>query len=780
MPGHMSGSLPATTPAAPLRLWAPASQECPLTTLVLVTFNKVELTLQCLESVYAHTEAPFEVVVVDNASSDSTVSDLRALGKDNLTVIANPNNDGFGRGCNIGADAAKGEFILFLNNDTLVCAGWLKRMLRAFEVHPALGMVGPITNVASNTQRLDHQQDDSLAAYAQVAGRLATGHAGELCREERLIGFCLLLPRTVWDEVGGFDERYGIGHYEDDDLSAKIAKAGFALAVTTDVYIYHFAGQSFDAAGIAKLANARKNAFVFYQKWGNAYANWPHLALNLSELVHVVAAVESSAWSPPSWHPNQAHFLVSAASAKADPAVDERLRQLYDEGLLWSAHTTTRPCSAAEALDVALAGHQAARRLWWSGPPELFDAVLAHAKDCEVDAVVYRSDDHGIIGYAAVQAALDRVGGFGASSPNAREAVESHVQRVANAGLVTATCEVKAAGSIGRLCVRERVSVGALRPLVLGVGRLRRAARRVFGRGDWRRAAAPVRMRDKKIVNITMLSFNRLSFTKRSIEALYEYTSYPFRLVVVDNGSDAETVAWLKESRKQGLIDVLILNAENRGVATAANQGWRAFSSSYYVKLDNDIVIQKSGWLAELVRTAEMLPEAGMVGYNFEECSYPLVERRGVRVRPRPLHLGGACILIGPRAHDAAGYWCEDYFPYSEEDYDMGYRLERAGFEHFYLEDEDVGLHLPKGRATRLEEGASFDDENDPVYRAFKDAARSKHIGPLSTLWINRRQYVRGTRSLRYVPGTDPRNVVGRLEARVVGGIRRLLRRGAG
>jgi GT2 family glycosyltransferase len=250
-----------------------------------------------------------------------------------------------------------------------------------------------------------------------------------------------------------------------------------------------------------------------------------------------------------------------------------------------------------------------------------------------------------------------------------------------------------------------------------------------------------------------MLSYNRLDFTKRAIAALREMTDHPYKLVVVDNGSDEDTVAWLKEAKRDGRIDILLLNDENRGVAPAANQGWQALDAPYYVKLDNDIVLTKRSWLSALVHAANTLPDAGMVGYNFEEQSYPLAARAGLRVRPRPVHLGGACVLIAEPAHAIAGYWCEDYLPYSEEDFDMGYRLERAGFSHYYMEDEDAGLHLPHGRATPLVDGTASDDEGDPEYREFKDEARHKHIGFFSTVWINRLQYDRGLRPLYYRPG---------------------------
>jgi GT2 family glycosyltransferase len=269
-----------------------------------------------------------------------------------------------------------------------------------------------------------------------------------------------------------------------------------------------------------------------------------------------------------------------------------------------------------------------------------------------------------------------------------------------------------------------------------------------------------------------MLSYDRLEFTQQAVAALRDKTTHPYRLVVVDNGSSHETVDWLKGARRRGDIDVLVLNDRNLGVAAAANQGWLACETDYYLKLDNDIVIEKDGWLEALVEAADRLPDAGMVGYNFETDSYPVARVAGLSVRPRRVHLGGACCLITPEAHRRAGYWCEDYFPYSEEDFDMGYRLELAGLRHYYLEDEHVGQHLPRGRATELDGWRSGDDEDDARYRAFKDTARRHHVGALSTLWINQRLYRSGGKSLYASPGAPSETARGKIEKQLFSWVR--------
>lgn len=250
-------------------------------------------------------------------------------------------------------------------------------------------------------------------------------------------------------------------------------------------------------------------------------------------------------------------------------------------------------------------------------------------------------------------------------------------------------------------------------------------------------------------VNITMVTFNRLDFTKRSIESVAPTAGYPYELTVVDNASSDGTRDYLRAQRDAGVIHRLILNEANRGVAFAANQGWEAGGKAHYLKIDNDIVFQHEGWLANLVVACDRLPDVGTIGYNFEARGYPSVEIAGIRIRPKRGNIGGACVMIPERVHRLVGYWCEDYFPYSEEDADLYFRTKYLGLRAYYMEDEDVGLHLPEGKASPLLERGrkSLFDEGDPAYRAQKDAWRGRYGGRRGLARINYDLYRFGLRS---------------------------------
>lgn len=238
----------------------------------------------------------------------------------------------------------------------------------------------------------------------------------------------------------------------------------------------------------------------------------------------------------------------------------------------------------------------------------------------------------------------------------------------------------------------------------------------------------------RHFVNICMVTYNRLEFTRQAIKALLFHTDFPYVLTVIDNASSDGTREYLLEQKRMGVIKNLVRLNENVGVAKASNLAWSLEpEAAYYLKLDNDIVIQKPGWLLEMIRVVEALTEAGAVAYNFETTSYEAATAYGVQFRPKSSgNLGGACILIPKRTHVLLGYWCEDYGLYGEEDADYGARIRTAGLFNIYMEDEQIGLHLPAGRAAIIDNTLTardgIEEETYSEYRAWKDDARRLNV----------------------------------------------------
>lgn len=249
----------------------------PVASIVILTYNNLEVTRLCLNSIYAKTDHPsFEVIIVDNASQDGTAAFLRDFAEkhENVRLILNSTNEGFARGNNRGASIASGEYLVFLNNDTVVTRGWLEGLIRHLK-DDNVGMVGPVTNASGNeTCILVDYQD--LTGLDEFAERYTQAHTGQAFEIEMLPFLCVALKREVYEKIGPLDERFNVGMFEDDDYAIRLKQKGLRLLCAEDVFIHHWGSASF---GRFTQPHYRKifteNLRKFEEKWGTAWQ--PHL-----------------------------------------------------------------------------------------------------------------------------------------------------------------------------------------------------------------------------------------------------------------------------------------------------------------------------------------------------------------------------------------------------------------------------------------------------------------------------------------------------------------------
>ncbi|MBX3436539.1 MAG: glycosyltransferase [Planctomycetaceae bacterium] len=239
-----------------------------LTSIVLVTWNQQPYTQMCLDSLRLRTDEPYELIVVDNGSTDGTVEWLRA--QPDIRLIENTENRGFPAAVNQGLRIARGEHLLLLNNDTILTTGWLRRMLDVLHSDRTVGLVGPTSNYVGSDQEIpvDYTRLANLDGFAWARHRRLVEWGEPLVQEtDRLIGFCLLFKREVLDAVGGLDERFGIGCFEDDDFCRRARLSGYRAMIARAAFIHHFGSVTFQASGANLGALLRKNQRVYEQKW---------------------------------------------------------------------------------------------------------------------------------------------------------------------------------------------------------------------------------------------------------------------------------------------------------------------------------------------------------------------------------------------------------------------------------------------------------------------------------------------------------------------------------
>lgn len=241
-----------------------------LTSIVIPCLNQIKYTKQCVDSILKYTAEPVELIFVNNGSSDGTGQYLKALAEkyDHVEVITNRANLGYGAACNQGINAASGHYILLLNNDTLVTEGWLTRMLASVKYFKDVGIIGPRSNEVSGVQRIVNVPYKTENELQQFARQRAMAHADSGFEVKRLVGFCMLIKKEVLDRIGGYDLRFGIGNFEDDDLCLRAQIAGYKLWVCDDVFIHHYGSITFNGAQLDHALLMRENWKKFREKWG--------------------------------------------------------------------------------------------------------------------------------------------------------------------------------------------------------------------------------------------------------------------------------------------------------------------------------------------------------------------------------------------------------------------------------------------------------------------------------------------------------------------------------
>ncbi|MCP4573947.1 MAG: glycosyltransferase [bacterium] len=238
--------------------------------VVVLTWNAPDYVRRCAESLVRHTDPRHEILFVDNGSDRETLDILAEFesAHDQVRVIRNGRNLGYPAGNNVGIAAARGEHVCLLNSDTVVTDGWLERLLAKF-ADGDVGLVGAVTNSIAGVQKLpavDYDQR-TLEGLDDFAGRRVAAETGNTTPAFLLTGFCLLLHRGLLARIGGLDERFGQGNYEDTDYCLRAFLAGWRAVAAQDCFVHHFGSRSFAAGNVDYMKQIAARWEIFRRKW---------------------------------------------------------------------------------------------------------------------------------------------------------------------------------------------------------------------------------------------------------------------------------------------------------------------------------------------------------------------------------------------------------------------------------------------------------------------------------------------------------------------------------
>lgn len=231
--------------------------------IIIPVHNQLQYTKMCLERIWQHTRRNYEIIVVNNASFDATSIYLDQI--HHVVTIHNQDNLGFARAVNQGLGIAQGKYLIVLNNDCLVSEGWEQRLLQVAQMKD-IGIVGVMSNFVSSPQLLKLNIND-LGKLSCIAKEISEEYHNIVISTVRVVGLCMLITRELIDKIGGFDPRFGLGFFEDDDFSVRSALSGYKNVIAKDVFVYHFGSISFRGKKDLKKILLRENWQKFKEKW---------------------------------------------------------------------------------------------------------------------------------------------------------------------------------------------------------------------------------------------------------------------------------------------------------------------------------------------------------------------------------------------------------------------------------------------------------------------------------------------------------------------------------
>ncbi len=683
--------------------------------IIMPVFNREDLTKNCLATLLPTLEGAGdgEVIVVDNGSRPETAAVLAQFPW--VRVLRNEENRGFAAACNQAARVATGRYVVHLNNDTVALAGWLARLLARFE-DPDVGIAGARLLYPDDT--IQHSGvmlmpfrlgPEGFVAFHCLSKFPGNSPAALSPRDfEAVTGACLVTPRELYMELGGFDEIFWNG-YEDVDYCLKVRSRGLRVVYEPAAVLYHYESQS----GVQRKRRLMHNIRELAARWGTRVAPDHNRYADLTGELRREYAVSGRRGFLRAPLPSVTVIVHGPVSPDPDGFAKKLSGgHMRPQKIIWAAagrapvHTT----AASDALDVvisetesradryvAFVSTRVALAVNWL--PELVDTV-EFAQDVAAATVLAPSDESEwspltadaqctLVKMAAVpqHVRVDR------SLPTVDGAIADWLARAIRLGRSVRrshrpTASVAIAESDPVYEARYKAPITAtIRPDPLRMEALSR----------------PI-VPEATFASIVMLSWNAPEFTETAVASIERHTKLPYEIILIDNGSTAETVV-----RLQALTGVrIIYNETNMGFAHGCNQGMAAALGSHVVLLNNDVVVS-DGWLDALLQAHRQDGTVGVsapcsnyvaghqqvhdANYADMESMQVFAAKRRDRLRGRTYHTDrviGFCMCISRAVIEEIGGIDTRYGVGNFEDDDYCVRVRAAGYEIVVCEDSFI------------------------------------------------------------------------------------------
>lgn len=247
----------------------PLVESYPLVSILIPVLNGKDYFDLCLCSLIdSINEMPFEVIIIDQGSTDGTLEMVKKFiqGNPNIILIENALNLGFAKAINQGAEIARGKYLVIANSDLIFSKGWLFPLVKCATEDYSIGVVSPLTNFVGEGKQIDI---DAVNIKINEIDEYANKIKNRDCITfipDRLVFFCVLIPKNIFHLIGGLDEIYDLGNYEDDDFCLRARLNGFHLAICNNSFVYHHGSKTFKNQKIDYKSLMQRNEKIFYSR----------------------------------------------------------------------------------------------------------------------------------------------------------------------------------------------------------------------------------------------------------------------------------------------------------------------------------------------------------------------------------------------------------------------------------------------------------------------------------------------------------------------------------
>ncbi len=253
------------------------NQQQPISvSIILVNYNGKEILPDCLNSIEKFIDIPnYEIIIVDNASSDSSV-ELLAVNYPQIHLVKQIENRGFGAGNNVGAKFSSGEFLFLLNPDTVLTSNILPHLIELMQIDPQVGIIGPkLLNPDGSLQisvspalgiKGEYQARRLHRDYKNISQQsLIEQKFQEIQEVDIVVGAAFFIRSSLFYELGGFDENFFM-YFEESDLCQRVQYQGYKIIYTPHVSLIHLKGYSIQKAANIMSIQYRRSQIYYYQK----------------------------------------------------------------------------------------------------------------------------------------------------------------------------------------------------------------------------------------------------------------------------------------------------------------------------------------------------------------------------------------------------------------------------------------------------------------------------------------------------------------------------------